>query len=115
MMRQEKRHFLEQVDYCTSPGYLTGGDARARSALPGGGPFAVISDKAIFRFDGRTKEMHLAGTHPGVTVEGIRRSVSWDLKTARDLTVTPSPSDEELRIIRTLDPMQQGSWAYSFQ
>jgi len=105
MMRQEKRRFLEHVDYITSPGYLNGGDSRQKAGLLGGGPIAVITDKAIFRFDETTKEMYLESVHPGVTVEEVKEEVSWDLKVAEGVKVTDPPSPEELKIIRTLDSL----------
>src|SRR5213082_2098133 len=33
-MRHEKRRFVEQVDFITSPGFISGGDSRAKSGLP---------------------------------------------------------------------------------
>lgn len=103
MMRQEKRRFVERVDYITSPGYLGGGDSRKKVGLVGGGPVVVITDQAILRFDKVTKEIYLESVHPGVTVEEARE-VGWDLKVAEDVKVTESPSDEDVRLIRMLDP-----------
>jgi glutaconate CoA-transferase subunit B len=105
MIPLEKRKFVEHVDYITSPGYLDGGISREKAGLLGGGPAAVITDKAIFRFDQTTKEMYLDSTHPSVTVEEVKASVSWSLKTAKNVKVTPPPTSEELRIIRLLDPL----------
>lgn len=103
--RLAKRTFPERVDFVTSPGYLEGGEARARLKLPGRGPQAVITDYCIFRFDPITHEMILASVHPGGTVEQIRAQVGWDLHLAGEVETTPPPSDEELRLIREdLDP-----------
>jgi len=99
----QKRRFLERVDYITSPGYLDGGDARERAGLPGGGPSAIITDKCIFRFSLETKEIMLESVHPGVSVEDIRREISWDLKLADEVATTPPPTKEEVEMIRKLD------------
>jgi glutaconate CoA-transferase subunit B len=104
MIRQERRRFVERVDYITSPGYIDGGDSRKKAGLVGGGPVLVITDKATFRFDKVTKEMYLDSVHPGVTVEEARE-VGWDLKVAEQVKTTESPSEEEIRIIRMLDPL----------
>lgn len=40
IMTHEQRRFKERVDYCTSPGYGTGGDWRERVGLVRGGPAA---------------------------------------------------------------------------
>ncbi|HOV43048.1 MAG TPA: hypothetical protein PLE01_03935 [Syntrophothermus lipocalidus] len=37
MMRQEKRRFIERVDYMTVPGYIDGRDSRRKAGLVGGG------------------------------------------------------------------------------
>ena len=51
IMAHERRRFVERVDYVTSPGHGEGGDWRARTGLPGGGPSAVITTLGLFRFD----------------------------------------------------------------
>ena len=104
MMRLEKRRFIERVDYITSPGYLSGYDSRKETGLLGEGPSAVITDKAIFRFDETTKEMYLESIHPGVTVQQVREAIDWDLKVAGSVLITEPPSPEELKIIKILDP-----------
>ena len=78
-MVQEKRRFREQVDYITSPGW------RVKSWNNGimewvtrqeryqtmfhGGPPAVITDMAVFRFNESTGLMYLDTVHPGRTVQ----------------------------------------------
>ncbi|MBE5785762.1 MAG: glutaconate CoA-transferase [Clostridiales bacterium] len=99
----ERRRFLEKVDYITSPGFLTGDDARRQAGLPGGGPAAVITDKCIFRFHPETKEMMLVSVHPGTTVEDVQKEVPWKLLLADEVTVTPPPTAEEVAMIRALD------------
>lgn len=103
-MGLSKRAFVNKVDYITSPGYLTGGDAREKFGLPGGGPAVIITDKCVFRFDPDTKEAYLDSLFPGITVEEVESQVSWPLKISPNLFTTPEPIDEELRIVRLLDP-----------
>ncbi len=103
--RLSKRAFPEKVDFITSPGFLSGGDARERLGIRGRGPHAVITDYCILKFDPQSKEMILASIHPGATVDQIRSQVGWDLRVAADLQTTPPPGEEELRLIRQeLDP-----------
>jgi len=101
MMKQDARRFVEKVDYLTTPGYLDGLGGRERAGLPRGGPNAVITDLGIYRFDAATKEMYLASHHPGVSVDEIRRNVSWDLRVAADVRETRRPTRRELRVLRT--------------
>ena len=99
----QKRRFPEEVDFVTSPGYVDGREGRRELGL-GGGPEAVITDKAVMRFD-ETGEMYVESVHPGETRESVQDATGWDLQFADDVTETPSPTEEELRIIReVLDP-----------
>jgi len=103
MMNQQKRRFLENVDFITSPGYLDGPGARERNGYPGNGPAVIISDMAIFRFDEQTKEAYLDSVHPGITADDVRKQVSWDLKVSANLKSTPPPTRKEAEIIRIVD------------
>lgn len=97
--------FVERLDYFTTPGYVYGGESRYEAGMPeGSGPSALITKKGVFKFDPETREMYLAGLHPGVTVEEIKAQVPWDLKVAAHLEVTRLPSEEEVRIIRGFAP-----------
>ncbi|MEE9292607.1 MAG: CoA-transferase, partial [Acidobacteriota bacterium] len=99
-----KRNFPERVDFITSPGYLGGGREREKLGLKGG-PVLTITDMGVYRFDDETREMVLTSIHPGLTEAKVRENVGWTLKVAKDLTETPPPSVEEIRIIREeLDP-----------
>jgi glutaconate CoA-transferase subunit B len=105
IMRLKRRAFVERLDFVTSPGHLDGGDARARLGLPGAGPALVISDLALLDFANPEREMQLVATHPGVSVEQVRAEVGWSLRVAPEVTTTPPPSEEELRMMRVeLDP-----------
>jgi len=106
IMRLGKRAFVDQIDFCTSAGHLSGRPGeRAALGMPGAGPQLVVTDKAILRFDRETGEMFLASVHPGVSVEEVQAGVGWPLKVAPDLAVTEPPTVEELRLIREeLDP-----------
>ena len=101
-----KRAFVKQIDFCTSAGHLAGMPGeRAALGMPGAGPQLVVTDKAIFRFEDDTGEMVLSSVHPGVTLEQVRSEVGWPLKVSTDVKTTPSPTVEELRLIREeLDP-----------
>ncbi len=105
IMYLKRRAFVEQLDFMTSPGYLSGGNARQQQGLPGHGPQLVITDKALFNFDSATHEMQLTSLHPGVTLAEVEASIAWKLKHTETLAETPAPTVEELYQIRTeLDP-----------
>ena len=101
-LRQNKRAFVEKLDFVTSAGHLDGGDARARLGFPGKGPRRLITDLAILTPDPVTKELTLTSVHPGVTVERVIENTGWPLKVAREVATTPPPTDTELTVLRDL-------------
>src|SRR5581483_2109177 len=50
IMALKRRSFVERLDFVTSPGHLTGGNARQSLGMPGAGPQLVVTDKALFDF-----------------------------------------------------------------
>ncbi len=103
-MKQEKRRFVEKVDFITSPGYLNGDSSRQASGLISGGMFRVVTDLAIMGFDKSTKAMKIEALHPGVTVEEVRDNTGFDILVDDNPRTTEAPTDEELSILRHLDP-----------
>ena len=108
IMRQSKRSFVEHIDFRTSPGNL--GDAedsariRREQGWMGSGPSVVVTDLGIYHF-GPDGQMRLDSLHPGATVDAVRESIGWVVHVADDLTTTPGPTEDELRLIRDeLDP-----------
>lgn len=94
------RSYPERVDYITSPGYLGGGDERARLGYkPDTGPKTLVNPLGIFKFDGNG-EMVAAALHAGVTPAEVQSIFVWPIKVAADYTALPEPTDAELAIIR---------------
>jgi glutaconate CoA-transferase subunit B len=108
IINHQKHRLVERVDYVTSPGFLDGGDSRARAGLAGGGPAVVITDRAILRPHGPENELHLASTHPGHTVEEVVENTGWALKSVPDLGQTAAPTGEELAALHQID--KEGFW-----
>ncbi|MEZ5785658.1 MAG: CoA-transferase [Xanthobacteraceae bacterium] len=103
-MKHEKRRFVEQVDFITSPGWLRGGDSRRDSGLTHGGMFRVVTDLAVFGFDPTTKRMKPIALNPGVTRDEVQDSTGFALEFDHDTRVTEPPTEHELSTLRTLDP-----------
>lgn len=105
--RHEKRKLVERVSHLTSPGFLTGGRSREEAGLRGGGTWRVLTDKAVLGIDETTRRLKLMSIHPGVSHEDLRESTGFPLDIPADCPVTPSPTDEQVRLIREeLDPNQ---------
>lgn len=105
IMRLGRRAFVPRLDFITSPGHLTGGNARPALGMAGQGPQLVITDKAILTFDNPEREMMLSEIAEGESVESIQAHVGWPLRLAPELRPMTPPTAEELRLIREeLDP-----------
>jgi glutaconate CoA-transferase subunit B len=102
--KHEKRRFPEKVDYITSPGWMEGGESRARTGLIRGGPSVVVTTMGVMRFHSETKSMYLASYHPGLSAEAVAEQTGFQLE-IEGATETPAPTDSELRILREeVDP-----------
>lgn len=103
MRRHERRTFVEDLDFCTSPGpdraLAEGGRVR------GAGVTKVVTELGILSRRGAGEELTLEAVHPGVTVDQVRENTGWDLKVSEALYTTPGPTPLELRLLREdIDP-----------
>jgi glutaconate CoA-transferase subunit B len=103
-MRHEKRRFVEQVDFVTSPGFLGGGTSREDSGLVAGGMYRVVTDLAIMGFEPASKRMQIVALHPGVTLEQVQANTGFGLEVAAEVATTEPPGAQELAVLRYLDP-----------
>jgi acyl CoA:acetate/3-ketoacid CoA transferase beta subunit len=101
-----KRSFVKHVDFVCGIGY-----DRAEAI----GPAArfheirfVISNLGVFEFPGPDHSMRIRSVHPGVTVAEIEESTGFGLvsEPEAEVPVTRSPTEDELEIIRSLDPQR---------
>jgi len=102
VVKQSERTFVEKVDFITSAGFLTGGDARKRAGIAGRGPVAVITDLCILRPEPETCELTVTSVHPGIPRELIQRKTGWNLRFSESCEETASPSEHELKTLRDL-------------
>jgi glutaconate CoA-transferase, subunit B len=103
-MRHEKRRFVNRVDFVTSPGFLAGGDSRRAAGLTAGGMFRVVTDLGVLGFDERSKRMKLLALHPGGAVDRVQDNTGFELLIDADLPITDPPTENELTVLRHLDP-----------
>jgi glutaconate CoA-transferase subunit B len=102
IMRHDRRRFVENMDFITTPGYLSGPGARERAGLPpGSGPYRVVSNLAVMGYHAETKRMMLIATQPGVTVEVVLENTGFELLVAEEVAENPPPNASELEILRT--------------
>jgi glutaconate CoA-transferase subunit B len=103
-MKHEKRRFVKSVDFVTSPGFLRGDSSRADAGLIAGGMYRVVTDLGMLGFDEGSKRMKLLALHPGVTLDEVQQNTGFELLIASELPVTDPPTENELAVLRHLDP-----------
>jgi len=101
---QTPYRFPEKVDFITTPGYLDGGDTRAKAGLLGG-PTAVVTQVGVYDFDPVSKRMRIKALNPGMTVEIAQACTGFELLVPDKVEFVEAPSDEVLTILRNnVDP-----------
>jgi len=103
---QNPRRFTPELDFITTPGYLTGPGAREAAGLPPGtGPYKVITDLAVIGFDEETKRMKIESLHPGVTRPVVEEATGFALLWPEEVPETSPPTEKELTVLRgEVDP-----------
>jgi glutaconate CoA-transferase subunit B len=102
VVKHSKKTLVESLDFVTSVGFLTGGDARERAGMSGKGPVAVITDLCILRPDLVTRELKVASLHPGVERETVVTNTGWAVQFDERCAATTIPSANELQVLRDL-------------
>jgi glutaconate CoA-transferase subunit B len=102
VVRQNRRTFVEQLDFVTSVGFGAGPGDREHLGLHGRGPQTVITDIGTLKPDPDTCELTLTALHPGASITQAREATGWPLKIHSDLQTTEDPTTEELRVLRGL-------------
>jgi glutaconate CoA-transferase, subunit B len=102
ILKQSKRRFVENVDFNTCPGYFDGKPNRRKEVgLPNdNGPFAVITNLAVFTFKNREMTLKTIHANCGITLEKVKEELSWDIKIDKNLAETEPPTGEELQVYR---------------
>ena len=103
LVPQERRRLVARVRFCTSPGHGDGPEFRGRVGLPAGGPTAIVTTHAVFRFDRTLGETYLAEVYPGVSVDHILAGMSWEPRIAQPIGLTRPFEDEEIAALRRID------------
>lgn len=105
----DKRHFVEKVDYLTTPGWkckYNGTDEYRYREEMGmwGGPSRVISNLGIMEFDEKTHEMYVSRFYEslGVTLQDIKDNTGFDIDVSRAMPFE-LPTEEELEVLRRID------------
>jgi acyl CoA:acetate/3-ketoacid CoA transferase beta subunit len=94
--RHSRVTFVQQLDFCSGMGHNP-------HRIRGSGPKYLISD--LGQFDFANNRMRLVTYHPGIDPNFIQKKTDFELDIAPDLSETPTPTDEEIRLLRDeIDP-----------
>ena len=88
------RVLVPKVDFVSAPGVSAAGVWRR------GGPQALLTGMALFRWQAERTRFRLESAHPGHDSAEIRARTGFDYDLAEPLASTPTPSAGELALLR---------------
>jgi glutaconate CoA-transferase subunit B len=104
IMPHEKKRFVENVDFITSPGYVSGGRSRHESGLIAGGVLKVITNLCLFESHPQSRRLMVKSLYPGVTIDQVLDNMSFQPEVSDRIETSEPPTTEELSILHELDP-----------
>ncbi|GAB3322260.1 CoA-transferase subunit beta [Haliea atlantica] len=70
----------------------------------------VITNLCVMDFGGPDHQIRLLSLHPGVTLEEVQENTGYPIHVEGDIPETPAPTEEQLAIIRAMDPHNQRAY-----
>lgn len=103
---QDPRRFVDQLDFLTTPGWLSGGTSRRDAGLPADtGPYKVITNMGVMDYEPVSKRMRVCAINPGYDFDTIQAHCGFELLCVNHPQETAPPTVEELDILRNeVDP-----------
>jgi glutaconate CoA-transferase, subunit A len=105
LTRHSPLSLVERVDYISAArGLLSDEERIAAGYQPG--EVKLVTNLGVFELDPDSRELVLVCIHPGQAVEQVQEATGFPLRLSPSLAETPSPSLEELSLIRQeVDPL----------
>jgi glutaconate CoA-transferase subunit B len=88
------RVLVPKVDFVSAPGWSPPGVWRR------GGPQALLTGKALFAWQADKRRFRLESVHPGCSAEAVRAATGFDYDAPETVSITPTPTDEDLARLR---------------
>jgi glutaconate CoA-transferase, subunit B len=88
------RVLVRKVDYVSAPGWSPPGVERK------GGPAALLTGKALFRWQTEKRKFLLESVHPGGRADEVKGSTGFDYDAPAIVPATPAPTPAELLLLR---------------
>jgi len=88
------RTLVDKVDFVSAPG------TSPPEVYRPGGPYALVTERCVFRFDAARGRFRLASLHPGNDLDEVRAATGFDFDSPDDPPTTPAPDAETMALIR---------------
>jgi glutaconate CoA-transferase subunit B len=88
------RVLVKKVDYVSAPGWSPPGVERR------GGPAALLTGKALFRWQPEKRKFVLESVHPGGNAEDVKANTGFDHDAPAKVPATARPTPAELELLR---------------
>ena len=88
------RVLVKKVDYVSAPGWSPPGVERR------GGPAALLTGKALFRWQAEKRRFLLESVHPGGSAEDVKANTGFDYQAPAKVSATAGPTTAELALLR---------------
>jgi glutaconate CoA-transferase subunit B len=88
------RVLVKKVDFVSAPGCSPPGVQRR------GGPAALLTGKALFRWQKDKRRFLLESAHPWSNTEDVRASTGFEFDVVVTVPPTPAPTSEDLELLR---------------
>ena len=100
------RFLAPEVHFTTGAGHADGDDWRDRHGLPGRGCRAIVTDRAVLRWDDERHGFRLASVHEGTTVDDAVEGCGFELLVDDHVPETDTPPDEAMHLLdEVIDPL----------
>jgi glutaconate CoA-transferase subunit B len=96
LFREEhtRRVLVPRVEFVSAPG------TSPPEVYRPGGPYALVTGRAVFRFDPARARFLLQSVHPGQTVADVLDNTGFEFDLSGDVAETPLPAPATLALIR---------------
>jgi len=88
------RVLVRKVDYVSAPGWSPPAVQRR------GGPAALLTGKALFRWQEGQRRFRLESVHPGSNADDVRANTAFDYDAPAAVPVTAAPTGDEMALMR---------------
>jgi len=90
-----RRTLVKKVDFISAPG------TSEKNIYRRGGPYALVTERCVFKFNEKEQSFYLKSIHKGETLESIKDNTGFEFLHSSVVPQTQPPSSESLNLIRT--------------